>query len=259
MGKMIINGGGGGGIDPDELTGVPGDVLIGKKFGGVGSDEVQIGTMPSYGGTYWNRDMGVGLEPDNFYSFFPPGHYASFDSRGSLHRIPIAKVQGAIGATGNKIIPGQSICGVDGTVPSMGAQTINPSAAKQVVSCKGKYMTGDVVVNGGNIYQERYGNMNTSGSDYFTDIFGTQKKWSYVQYTVPFMNIRAVILFCGNTSGTFTYVTYPFLVVGNSDPAVGSQICYQYHRDSAGVILSNGTVKIPVYKAGQCTVFTIGY
>lgn len=116
MSKVIIGGGGAGGIDSDELTASTIDVLAGKKFGGVGSDEVQIGTMPSYGGTYWNRDMGVGLEPDNFYSFFPPGHYASFDSRGSLHRIPIAKVQGAIGATGGKIIKGQTICGVAGTV-----------------------------------------------------------------------------------------------------------------------------------------------
>lgn len=147
MSKVIIGGGGAGGISSDDLDTLPGDVLAGKKFGGVGSDELQIGTMPSYGGTYWNRDMGVGLEPDNFYSFFPPGHYASFDSRGSLHRIPIAKVQGAIGATGNKIIPGQSICGVAGTVASMGAQTINPSASQQSIATSGKYMTGNVTIN----------------------------------------------------------------------------------------------------------------
>lgn len=45
MGRVIINPGGAGGIDPDELTVTPEKVLAGEIFGGAGSDEPQTGTM----------------------------------------------------------------------------------------------------------------------------------------------------------------------------------------------------------------------
>lgn len=45
MGRIIINPGGAGGIDPDELTVTPEKVLAGEIFGGAGSDEPQTGTM----------------------------------------------------------------------------------------------------------------------------------------------------------------------------------------------------------------------
>lgn len=73
------------------------------------------GSMPSYGGTYWNNNLGIGLEADNLYSFFPVGYYAAFDSRGSLHRMPIARLRSAIGATADKIKKGQTIAGIIGT------------------------------------------------------------------------------------------------------------------------------------------------
>lgn len=108
MSKVIINGGGAGGIDPDELTSVPGDVLVGKKFGGQGSDEVQIGTMPD---------------------------------RGSLaHMLPI---NGVLNLPAGRYTGGQ----VTQSIPTLGAQTINPSASQQSVATSGKYMTGNVVVN----------------------------------------------------------------------------------------------------------------
>ena len=81
------------------------------------SNGVKIpGTMPMYGGTYWNNSLGIGLESDNLYSFFPVGHYDQFDSRGSLHRIPIARLQSAVGASAEKIKEGTSIAGISGTM-----------------------------------------------------------------------------------------------------------------------------------------------
>ncbi|MEY8357096.1 hypothetical protein AALB39_27645 [Lachnospiraceae bacterium 54-53] len=74
------------------------------------------GSMPSYGGTYWNNDLGIGLEADNLYSFFPVGYYGAFDSRGSLHRIPIARLRSAIGVNAANIRQGTSIAGVAGSM-----------------------------------------------------------------------------------------------------------------------------------------------
>ena len=49
MGQCIIIGGGSGGIDPDELTVQPGEVLAGKLAGVQGQDEPVAGTMPNRG------------------------------------------------------------------------------------------------------------------------------------------------------------------------------------------------------------------
>lgn len=108
MSKVIINGGGAGGISPDDLDTLPGDVLAGKKFGGVGSDEVQIGTMP-------DRGSPAHTLPINGVLNLPAGRY-----------------------TGGHVTQ---------SIPTMGAQTINPSASQQSIASSGKYMTGNVIVN----------------------------------------------------------------------------------------------------------------
>lgn len=51
------------------------------------------------------------------------------------------------------VLPGKVIVDkegdlVIGTMPSMGGQTVNPTASQQTVSTSGKYMTGNVIVNG---------------------------------------------------------------------------------------------------------------
>lgn len=138
----------GGGADLDVVSADAGDVTAGKLI--VDKDGNPLtGTLPYYNsGTYWNRDLQLGLEADNFYSFFPVGRHAAFDSRGSLHRIPIARLQTAIGATSAKILSGQSIAGVAGGIAQMAGQTINPTASQQIVSTSGKYLTGNVTVKG---------------------------------------------------------------------------------------------------------------
>ena len=49
MGRVYMTGGGGSGLDPDELTASASDVLSGKKAGVQGSDEPVNGTMPNRG------------------------------------------------------------------------------------------------------------------------------------------------------------------------------------------------------------------
>lgn len=66
MGKLIIQKSGGGGLDPDELTAKPEDVLKGKIAGVAGSDEPTAGTLQLTGTaadsqvlngqTYYNTD-----------------------------------------------------------------------------------------------------------------------------------------------------------------------------------------------------------
>lgn len=66
MGKLILQKSGGGGLDPDELTAQPGDVIKGKIAGVAGSDEPAAGTLELTGTaadsqvltgqTYYNTD-----------------------------------------------------------------------------------------------------------------------------------------------------------------------------------------------------------
>lgn len=89
---------------------VPGKMLSGQSACGVD------GNIPVYNGNYWNANLGVGLESDNLYSFAPYGYHAPFDDRGTLHRIPIQRVRDVTGVSANKIIEGQNIAGVWGSV-----------------------------------------------------------------------------------------------------------------------------------------------
>lgn len=108
MGKIWMPGGGGG-ADLDVVTAGAGDVLSGKVI--VDKDGNPLpGTMPN---------------------------------RGAISQ--------ALGINGTYTIPAGYHNGsgkVTQSIATMGAQTINPSASKQTVSSSGKYMTGDVTVNG---------------------------------------------------------------------------------------------------------------
>lgn len=97
----------------------PGNADSGSILGGrsawVNGSKVD-GGIPVYNGNYWNANLGVGMESDNLYSFAPYGYHAPFDNRGTLHRIPIQRVRDVTGVSANKIIEGQNIAGVWGSV-----------------------------------------------------------------------------------------------------------------------------------------------
>lgn len=108
MGKIWMPGGGGG-TDLDVITAETGDVLAGKVI--VDKDGNPLtGTMPNNGA-----------------------------------------VSQALGINGTYTIPAGYHNGsgkVTQSTPTLGAQTITPSTSQQTVASSGKYMTGNVVVNG---------------------------------------------------------------------------------------------------------------
>ena len=100
----------------EQTTATSGDVLSGKVI--VGKDgELLTGTMSNRGA--WNSSVGV---------------------NGSV-TIPAGYHNGAGRVTNS--------------VSTMGGQTITPTSSQQTISCSGKYMTGNVVINGVSTYSTK--------------------------------------------------------------------------------------------------------
>lgn len=109
MGDVYVAIGGGGGVSSDEVTATKDKVLAGYTAVTADSDDEPVaGTMVNRGA--WN---------------------------------------GSIGINGNVTIPQGYHNGsgrVTQSIPTFSGQTIVPSASQQVVSCAGKYATGNVTV-----------------------------------------------------------------------------------------------------------------
>lgn len=147
MGNSIIMTGGAGGIDPDECTAGRPQVLSGYTAGVHGEDDPAPGSMPERG--TWNGSVLM-----NGSVTIPDGHHSG---SGKITG-PTVTQRGAwnsrIGINGRATIPegyhnGQGY--VDQAIATQGGQTINPSASQQTVSCSGKYMTGNIIVNSINL------------------------------------------------------------------------------------------------------------
>lgn len=246
---------GGGGADLDVVTAGSSDVLAGKVIVDKNGEPL-TGTMPANGGTYWNNSLGLGMDSDNFYSFFPIGNYSQYDVRGALHRIPIGRLQAAIGATPAKILSGQSIAGVAGEIAQMAGQYIVPGAYQQTVSCAGKYMTGNVVVDAVNVFKEGgiTGTASSSTLQTYTFSDGTQRAFPYVLLQVP--SLSQIRSFTAVNSNATYYTSYDALsgiceVHKYLDPA--------YHFDIRVGFGSGNTMRVPVYAAGTYAVKYYGY
>lgn len=137
MGKIWMSGGGGGGLDPDDLTATPAQVLAGYKAGVKGLDEPAAGTMVNQGaktaalnagGSYTipaGYHNGAGKVTANALSGQTAGTAAAADIRKSK----TAWVNGAK---------------ITGNMPEQGGSTTTPGTAnkdcrsgKQV--CNGEY------------------------------------------------------------------------------------------------------------------------
>lgn len=103
----------GGGADLDVITAGAGDVLAGKVI--VGPDgEPLTGIMPNRGAV--NQSLGIN----------------------GTYTIPAGYHNGSGKVTQN--------------ITTMAGQTITPGNSQQTISCSGKYMTGDIVINGVRTY-----------------------------------------------------------------------------------------------------------
>lgn len=145
MGQCIIMTGGYAGDDSDDCTAVKSQVLTGYKAITKDSDDDAVtGTMPERGA--WTGSVGM-----NGSVIIPDGHHSG---TGKVNG-PSVTQRGAwtsgIGINGKVLIPegyhnGQGY--VNQSIATLGGQTITPSATQQTVSCSGKYMTGNIVING---------------------------------------------------------------------------------------------------------------
>ncbi|MFT4107161.1 MAG: hypothetical protein QM657_15510 [Lacrimispora sp.] len=139
----ITNIGGGGGIGSDELTVTKDYVLNGLEYVGADTDDEKGVGIMSDNGTTANQNLNAG---------------GSFLVKGGYHAQPFTvnanslASQTSATATNNKVLNGETFYanGVKntGTIVSMAGQIINPTASQQTVASSGKYMTGNVVVNG---------------------------------------------------------------------------------------------------------------
>ena len=187
MGQILFSGGNGGLVSSDELTANTNYVLDGKTYMGIDTDdEAGTGSMPNiasidYGpslvvsGDNLHCQMNYGAHIENATSGYPEVVYS------------LDKVRSAINYTdAEKVLNDTTICGMTGTMPNqgawnssvgvnssitiprgyhsgegkvsnsvatMGAQTITPSKNSQTVYCSGKYMTGNITVNGTNVFK----------------------------------------------------------------------------------------------------------
>lgn len=117
------------------------------------------GTMPNNGS--WDTEVGIGASVT-----IPKGYHDgtgvaknSTTNRGAWN--------GTVAVNGSVTIPQGYHNGsgkVSNSTPTMGGQTITPTSSTQTVSCSGKYMTGNIVINAANIFKTQSGSVTASSS-----------------------------------------------------------------------------------------------
>ena len=163
------NADGGGGVTSEETTVTKDKVLAGETYLGVDTDdEVGTGTIPIQ--TPKNQALGI-----NSFIILPAGYYPSestitqdITTRGAATITPSTSAQKI--AAGQYLSGDQTIASLGGNAPTsmvhpsytfssdnagrakqgtmatMGAQTVTPGNSTKTVSCSSKYMTGNVTV-----------------------------------------------------------------------------------------------------------------
>ena len=132
----------GSGTGSDECTATKGNVLAGKTAVTSDSDDEAVaGTMPNKGA--WTSRIGV-----NGKAVIPAGYHngTGYVDQAITNR---GAVSASLGINGTYTIPEGYHNGagkVTQSIATMGAQTVTPGNSQKVVSCSGKYMTGNVTV-----------------------------------------------------------------------------------------------------------------
>lgn len=199
MGQCVIMTGGYAGDSSDDCTATKSQVLEGyKAITKDSDDDAELGTMPNKG--TWTNRIGV-----NGKAIIPAGYH-----NGSGYVDQAITNRGAwgtsIGVNGNITIPegyhnGQGH--VTQSIATLGGQTITPSASQQTVSCSGKYMTGNVVVNSCYSYKcITYRMLSAPSTMQFasTETTGPVGGWmlngAYIESTVnDFSKIKMIIIY----------------------------------------------------------------
>ncbi|WP_419032417.1 hypothetical protein [Dysgonomonas gadei] len=229
MGKCIIMCGGSGGIDPDELTVQPGEVLSGKLAGVQGRDEPVAGTMPNRGA--WTGSVGMNGTlniPSGYHNGSGKVSGPSVTQRGAVsqtlnaggsYTIPEGYHNGngkvtanslasqtSATATAAQILSGKTAwvngSKLTGIIANMAGQTITPSSSQQTISCSGKYMTGNVIVSGVKIYKQINAVVKSSTTmTAFTNWDGSSVRMYTVTYGALGFTPQMVMVVNVNSSG----------------------------------------------------------
>lgn len=121
----------------------PGDVLAGKTFSSDAGEELS-GTMVDYGGQW--LQSAASLDGTNKVLLLAVSGTGRYNSASRLYAA-YSTIASLIGLTSAKLWPGASMLGVTSSNSSMGGGTYTPNTAQQTVSCSGKAMTGNIVIN----------------------------------------------------------------------------------------------------------------
>lgn len=131
----------GGGVSSSDVTATVADVLKGKRtITSDSNDEVVEGTMPNCGAKTASLNCGGSYT-------IPAGYH---NGSGKVSANSLSSQTSGTAAAGNILkdktawVNGNKITG---TIASQAGQTITPLRTQQTISCSGKYMTGDIIVN----------------------------------------------------------------------------------------------------------------
>lgn len=119
MGQILFAGGGGGGVNSDDLTATASQVLTGKTYVGKDTDDdAGTGTMPNIGAT--DNGPSLTISGSNLYCRMHNGAHITNASSGYPEvYYPLSTVRSAINYTNAaKVLNDTTICGLTGTMPS---------------------------------------------------------------------------------------------------------------------------------------------
>lgn len=228
--------GGGGGIDLDVITAAADDVLSGKVI-------VDKDGNPLTGILTLSGDAGIDdvLSGKTFYTADPKN-----------------KQTGTLALTGNAgaadVLSGKTFYTTNpkskqtGTMGTMGGGTYTPKSSAQTISCSGKKMTGNIVINGANIYKMYYAWISGSnGSRTYTAANSSwSRTWSYKKLSLSGFKQICGICFMGSA--------FNFHSNGGSDWNVSYNGDSYYGKGS--VSISAGSIDIPTQgEAGGLWVY----
>ena len=235
------------------------------------------GTMPNNGS--WDTEVGIGASvtiPKGYHDGTGVAKNSTTD-RGAW--------SGTVAVNGSVTIPAGYHNGsgkVTNTTPTMNGQTITPKASQQTVSCSGKYMNGNIVIQGD-------ADLVASNIIIGKNIFGIngsarslKTKTGYVDTSTSrtsYPNIGSAYTIQLNNIG-FTPVAFAFMSTDLSS-AESTMYCENMYSpmgngkgvavsgptgtmgyaniDNSTIIISSSVVKVPFWAKSHCQYIMAGY
>ena len=165
-----------------------------------------------------------------------------------------------ITAGAGDVLAGKVIVGADGepltgTIELKNGQTVTPTSNTQTIACKGKYMTGDIVINGANIFKVASGTVNSSGgtSDIQFKNNSTNQTAFSQKFTIHLSGFKAVLA-----------VAWHNLNAGMTGFSTGLGNCcigdnYATYTVTNNGVFSNSQIVLPAHKTTKTGTFSIQY